>query len=94
VHKLDLAAILSTLVGISALAADSSFKEALTALLGPQTGPVLSALSIIGLVGGQVLRVVGSPSGVSPVSLNLTVEHTSAQNGIITPTTPPEAPKA
>lgn len=61
-HKLDLAAILSTLVGISALAADSSFKDALTALFGPETAHVLSILSIIGLVGGQVLRVIGSPS--------------------------------
>jgi hypothetical protein len=78
VHKLDLAAILSTLVGISALAADSTFKGALTAILGPDTSHVLSILSIVGLVGGQVLRVVGSPS--------------STPSGIIT--TPPAPTKA
>jgi hypothetical protein len=94
VHKLDLAAVLSTLVGISALAADSTFKDALTTLLGPQTAPILSALSIIGLVGGQVLRVVGSPSGLRPTVFNLSVTHADAPSAILATPLAPEAPKA
>jgi len=66
VHKLDAAAIVSTLVGVSALAADQGFQAALVVVIGPHAHNVLAALSITGLVGGQVLRILGSPSNDAP----------------------------
>lgn len=64
-HKLDVAAILSTLVGVGALATDSAFQGALVALLGHSAPQVLALLSVVALVGGQVLRAIGSPSMAS-----------------------------
>ena len=61
-HKLDIASLLSTLVGISALATDAAFQTALAPLLGGSAHEVLAVLGLIGIVSSQVLRTIGSPS--------------------------------
>jgi hypothetical protein len=61
-HKLDIAALLSTLVGVSSLAADAGFQAALAPLLGGHAQQALSIVALIGLVSAQVLRAIGSPS--------------------------------
>jgi hypothetical protein len=61
-HKLDIAALLSTLVGVSSLAADAGFQSALAPLLGGYAHQVLAVLALLGLISAQVLRAIGSPS--------------------------------
>jgi hypothetical protein len=65
-HPLDLSAILTTIVGVSALAADSTFQTELTSLLGPQAHKIVAFIGIIGLVSSQLLRTYGAPSTTTP----------------------------
>lgn len=65
-HKFDIAAIASTVVGVSAIAASSPiFQSDITTLAGSHAPEWLAAISILGIVGGQAFRVAGSPSGSS-----------------------------
>lgn len=63
-HKFDLGALLSAIIGVAALADVGAFKEYLATLVGAQdAGTIVATLGIAGLVASQVLRVVGAPSG-------------------------------
>jgi hypothetical protein len=61
-HPVDIAAILTTLVGVSALAADSTFQTELTSLFGAQAHKIVAIIGVLGLVSSQLLRVYGAPS--------------------------------
>jgi hypothetical protein len=58
----DLAAILSTIVGVCSLAADAAFGQYLSTILGTHSNVVLAALGAIGLIAATVLRVIANPS--------------------------------
>jgi hypothetical protein len=64
-HPLDTSAILTTIVGVSALTANSVFQAQLTAIFGSHTEQVLALLGLAGLIAPILLRVYGAPS-VSP----------------------------
>jgi hypothetical protein len=65
IHPLDTTAILTTIVGVSALTANSVFQTQLTALFGSHAEQVLALLGLAGLIAPIILRVCGAPS-VSP----------------------------
>ncbi len=58
----DLAAILSTLVGVGALATDAAFGTYLQTLFGPHANAILAAIGLVGLVAATILRVLANPS--------------------------------
>ena len=62
-HKYDVLALLSVLVGVGSLSADTAFGTQLNALFGSHDATIaLSALGLLGIVASQILRVLGSPS--------------------------------
>jgi len=63
VHPLDLASILSLIVGLSSIVADSVFQSSLTAIFGSYSPKIVAFLGMAGMVSSQVLRVIGAPSG-------------------------------
>lgn len=68
IHPLDTTAILTTIVGVSALTANSVFQAQLTAIFGSHTEQVLALLGLAGLIAPIILRVCGAPSTTSPLS--------------------------
>ncbi len=81
-HPLDIASILSLIVGLSSIVADSVFQSSLTALFGSYSPKIVAALGLAGLISSQVLRVIGAPSG------------TVLTTGVVAPSPSDSAPKA
>jgi hypothetical protein len=67
VHPLDLSAILTTIVGVSALTANSVFQSQLTAIFGAHTQQALAVIGLAGLIAPILLRVYGAPSTTPPL---------------------------
>jgi hypothetical protein len=62
-HKLDLASIVSIVIGVSALAGAGPFVDALTNLIGPAGAKAVdSFLVIVGLIAPVVMRIISNPS--------------------------------
>ncbi len=61
-HKLDIAAIITQLAGLSILASDATFQSSLTLLLGTSAPKIVAAIGLISVLASTVLRIVGSPS--------------------------------
>jgi len=61
-HKFDFAAILSTVVGVGALATDAAFGTYLQTLFGAHANAILAALGGAGLLAATILRVISNPS--------------------------------
>ncbi len=91
-HKLDIAALLSSLVGISSLATDAAFQTALAPLLGGNAHEVLAVLGLIGIVSSQVLRTIGAPSGTVLVTPTAPLVVPSVAGVHIVANTAPPAP--
>ena len=65
-HRNDLLALLSVLIGIGSLATDAAFGAQINTIFGGHAGSiVLASIGAIGVIASQVLRVFGSPSGRS-----------------------------
>lgn len=67
-HRNDVIALITLLVGIASLAADSTFSSELSALFGAATPKILAVLGILGTVGSQVIRILNVPTPASAVS--------------------------
>jgi hypothetical protein len=61
VHKLDVASILTLVIGISSLSADAAFSGNLGTLLGGHASQILAVLGLLGTVASQLLRIYGNP---------------------------------
>jgi hypothetical protein len=61
-HPLDLSAILTTIIGVSALTANEVVLGQLTAIFGSHTQQVLAVVGLAGLIAPVLLRVYGAPS--------------------------------
>ena len=62
-HPLDIASILSLMVGLSSIALDSAFQSNLTALFGSYSPKIVAGIGMLGLLASQILRIYGAPSG-------------------------------
>jgi hypothetical protein len=67
-HPLDLSAVLTTIIGVSALTANSVFLGQLTAIFGSHTQQVLAIVGLAGLIAPVLLRVYGAPSATTLVT--------------------------
>jgi hypothetical protein len=65
-HRNDILALVTLLVGVASLAADSTFSGELTALFGVYTPKILAVLGLLGMVGSQVIRVLSVPTQAAP----------------------------
>lgn len=64
-HKNDLTAILTTIVGVGALATDAAFGTYLQTIFGSSANVILAGFGAAGLVAATIARVLGSPSSTS-----------------------------
>lgn len=68
-HKNDVLALCSTIVGIGSLAGDSTLGGYLDTALGNHaTSITLAVIGALGVIAGQVLRVLGAPTTVTPAA--------------------------
>lgn len=67
-HRIDLLAILSLIVGISSLSADATFSAQLSTMLGGHASQVLAVLGMLGTVASTVLRVYGNPTTAQTIT--------------------------
>lgn len=61
-HPLDLSAVLTTVIGVAALTANSVFQSELTALFGSWSPKITAFIGLTGLIAPILLRVHGAPS--------------------------------
>lgn len=61
-HKLDLAALLSRLAGLSILASDATFQSSISTLFGAWGPKILAGLGLTAILATDILRVIGSPT--------------------------------
>jgi hypothetical protein len=61
-NRLDVAALATLAVGVSSLALDSTFKSNVSLMAGPHAPEILAAIGTVGMIGSQIIRVLGSPS--------------------------------
>lgn len=61
-HKLDIAAIVSQIAGLSILAGDATFQSALTSLFGLNGPKITAAIGLVAVMASTILRIIGSPS--------------------------------
>lgn len=82
-HRNDVIAILSTLVGVASLASDGAFGTSLDTVLGSHIATIaLAALGIVGMVAGQVIRALNAPAQTPATPPpNPTSAGTPPQNG-------------
>lgn len=74
-HKIDLAAILTLIVGICSLSADATFSSSLSTLLGGHATQILAVLGVLGTVASTVLRVYGNPTTSETITSNQKVNQ-------------------
>lgn len=67
-HKYDVAAILTIIVGIGSIATTAAFGQQLADLFGPVAPKVLAAIGLVSTVASVVLRVLSNPSPPSGTS--------------------------
>lgn len=61
-HRSDILAVLSILVGVSSLAANQAFADQINILMPAHGRLIVASLGVIGLVSGQIIRVFSNPS--------------------------------
>lgn len=61
-HKLDVAAILAQVSGLSILAADTTFQASLVSLFGMNGPKIVAAIGLVAVLASTILRIIGSPS--------------------------------
>jgi hypothetical protein len=67
-HKFDLFALLSAVVGFASLSADAAFSTQVSTLFGSNGTTVLAVLGMVGTLAAQVLRILGNPTTTTPPS--------------------------
>lgn len=90
-HPLDIASLLSLLVGLSSIALDAAFQSNLTALFGSYSPKIVAGMGLAGLLASQVLRVIGAPSGTVVQASYVVPSPSDGVKPIITGTLPPQA---
>ncbi len=85
IHPLDLASVLSLIVGLSSIVADSVFQSSLTAIFGSYSPKIVAVLGLAGTLASQVLRVIGAPSGtvLSPLVVVASPSDSTSSKAVV-----------
>jgi hypothetical protein len=63
--KINVAAVLTKIAGLSVLVSDVTFAQALTGLLGPNATKVISGIGLASVIAGELLHILdGLPSAL------------------------------